>query len=118
MDNHDSVVDNYRERRRRNQESKRWAFKDGQPWTEDDDMFLLEFWIDVQAQDRDEVTVSQCLERTIESCRVRCEHIRKRLDIQHYTRVETKTTLTVETTRYVGAGDDPEDCWWSPDYYK
>jgi hypothetical protein len=29
-----------------------------------------------------------------------------------------ETTTTTTTTHYIGAMDDPEDQWWSPDYYK
>jgi hypothetical protein len=93
-----------------NERSKTWANRDGETWTRDEDDFLVEFWIDVQPTDRDEITVSQCLGRTTESCRVRCEKIRKERGWQ----MKFTQTTTVE---YRGLMDDPDDCFWSPDYY-
>lgn len=86
-----SVVDTYAERRNANELSRMWAIRDGQPWTEDEDAFLVEFWIDVAPAFRDEATVSQSVERTIEACRVRCEIIRKRLGIGS----ERPATITI-----------------------
>jgi hypothetical protein len=104
------IVDQYAERRRLNNISKAWAARDNEPWSNDEEDFLIEYWIDVHPKDRDEITVSQCLERTIEACRVRCERIRARLGV---------SVTVVKTTRvYIGAHDDPDDCYWSPDYYK
>jgi hypothetical protein len=97
-------------RKAMNDASKRWAKRDGQPWHDHEDEFLIEYWIDVAAKDRDEVTVSQCLERTIEACRVRCEHIRKRMGW-------SITVTQVMTTVYIGAHDDDEDKWWETSYY-
>lgn len=88
-------VDKYAHRQELNRASRSWAKRDGEAWTADEDAFLHEFWIDVEARDRDEVTVSQALERTIEACRVRCEHIRKALGIQTCTRV-VRITVEVE----------------------
>lgn len=107
----DHIVNEYQERKRRNDASKRWATRDGKQWTDDEDDFLVEFWIDVHPQGRDEITVSQCLQRTIESCRVRCEKIRKERGWQ------VVATTTTTTTIYRGLKDDPDDQWWSPDYY-
>lgn len=114
MGDHDEVVDTYRQRKRRNEASKAWAKRDGEPWTEEEQDFLLNEWILIDPSDRDEVTVSQILERTIEACRVRCEIIRARLGMKVR---ETTTTVTTKTV-YIGLHDDPDDQWWSPDYYK
>lgn len=112
--NQDRMVDNYAERQRRNIESKAWAVRDGEPWEPEEDDLLLTDWILLDPAQRDERIVSQVLERTIEACRVRCERIRSRLGIT----VRTTTTTTTSTTAYIGLGDDPDDQWWSPDYYK
>lgn len=100
-------------RKTANDISKSWAQRDGEPWSSDEDDLLLTDWIGVAASDRDEVTISQILERTIEACRVRCEHIRRRLGIQVFEVTSTTTTVT----KYIGVMDDPEDQWWSPEYY-
>lgn len=105
------VVNEYAHRQRLNNMSKEWAHRDGKSWTPDEDAFLVEFWIDVESEDRDEITVSQCLERTIESCRVRCEKIRK-------ARGWSVVQVTQTTTVYRGLKDDPDDAWWDPEYYK
>lgn len=105
----------YEQRRRLNEHSRSWAKRDREPWTDDEDTFLLKEWIGVEAKHRDEITISQCLERTIEACRVRCEYLRKRYGIQVF-----EVTHRVETTTYRGVMDDPDECWWDPtsDYYK
>jgi hypothetical protein len=110
----DRHVDQYAERKRRNVESRKWAHRDGEPWTEVEEELLLTDWVLLDPAQRDERLVSQVLERTIEACRVRCEHIRARLGIT----VRTTVTTTKTTTAYIGLGDDPADQWWSPDYYK
>lgn len=112
----DRVVDPYRERRRRNEESKAWADHDGEPWSQDEDDFLIAEWIDIPSAARDERTISQVLGRTIEACRVRCEHIRAQYGISNRRTVEIKMTTT--TVEYRGLMDDPDDQWWSPDYYR
>jgi hypothetical protein len=117
MSSHDRIVDSYVERKRRNDISKSWAKRDGQTWESVEDDLLIEEWIDKPVACRDEETVSRVLERTIEACRVRCEHIRARLGISVVT-YKQETTTTTTTTHYIGAMDDPEDQWWSPDYYK
>lgn len=109
----DKVTDKYEERKRRNDESKSWAKRDGEPWTRAEEEVLIEYWIDMPPEVRDERTVSQVLERTIESCRARCEHVRARLGINMV--IEKKVTTT---TTYIGIMDDPDDQWWSPGYYK
>lgn len=107
---HEEEVDRYAARRRINEQSKAWALRDKAVWTPDEDEFLVSEWIQMPAGERDEVTISKILERTIEACRVRCEHLRKRLGISITC---TRTTVSV----YIGAEDDPEDQWWSADYY-
>lgn len=82
-------TDKYAARRAANETSRGWARKLGEPWDPWEDDILLAFWIDVAAQDRDEVKVSMCLERTIESCRARCEKIRERLGIKVFTITHT-----------------------------
>lgn len=115
MSDHDRYVDPYAERRRRNEESKSWAKRNGEPWSDDEERLLIDEWIDMPPVKRDERTISQILERTIEACRVRCEIIRAR---QGLTTRHVTTTTTTTRTEYIGAFDDPDDCWWSPDYYR
>lgn len=107
----DRPGDKYAERKRRNEESRRWATRNGEPWSDEEDDLLLREWILIPPASRDESTVSQIVERTIESCRVRCEKIRERLGIQEHDVVKEKDK------RYIGAADADDDQWWSPDYY-
>jgi hypothetical protein len=107
---HGEVVDNYAERRRVNEASRVFATRNKAPWTEDDDAFLLAEWIDVAPANRDEFTIAQCLERTVEACRVRTEIIRARLNMKGATPVAPKSEAYI-------AKDDDEDAWWSPSYY-
>lgn len=113
MSEHDRVVDSYIERQKRNNESKAWAHRDNEPWTSDEEEFLLQEWINTAPSERDERLVSQILERTIEACRVRCERIRAHMGITERVVIRQTTTTT-----YIGINDDPDDQWWSPDYYK
>jgi len=90
--NHREYVDDYAERRRINEESKRWADRDGERWESWEDDFLIAYWIGLPADVRDEEECSRLLERTIEACRVRTEKIRARLGIT----VVRTTTITIE----------------------
>lgn len=112
MNGHDEQVNVYAMRKRRNDESRSWATRNTEPWTDEEEQFLLDEWILVPVAARDEVVISQIVERTIESCRVRCEKIRKRLGIQVH-----EVTAIVVTDDYKGTHDAPDDQWWSPDYY-
>jgi GNAT superfamily N-acetyltransferase len=95
-------IDPYAARRLLNEASKAWATRDGQPWTSEEEDYLLAYWIEVEPQYRNEVEASQLLERTIEACRVRCEIIRKRLGIQVY---EVTKRVVIEVTEVCPA------CW-------
>lgn len=88
--------------------SRKWAKRDRKPWEPIEDDVITELWIYVPASERDEIGISKLLERTIESCRVRAEHLRKDLGIDSPI---VKVTITTTTT-YIGAFDDPEDRWW------
>lgn len=107
------MVDVYAERKRLNDLSQRWARRQGKAWTAEEDELLMKEWIPYSPEDRDEITISQVCERTIEACRVRCEKLRK----EHGLSLYVKQTTTTTTTTYIGACDEPDDCWWSPDYY-
>jgi hypothetical protein len=111
MSTGDSHIPRDERRHRDNEASKRWATRDGEPWTEDEDAFILTEWIKVDPDARDEVTVSKCLERTIVACRRRAQEIRALLGLS-----SPCFTKKTEPT-YIGAEDDPEDQWWSPGYY-
>lgn len=89
-------------RKRLNEASRFWATRNTEPWSDGDDMYILEKWIMVDPISRSEVEVSQHLQRTIEACRVRAEIIRKRLGIQVF---EVKHTVVVEATEACS------DCW-------
>lgn len=94
MADHDEVVDAYRQRKRRNDESKAWATRDGDLWTDGEEEILLQYWIDVHPDDRDERAISQLLERTIEACRVRCEAIRAAHGLSNVRMTQTTITVT------------------------
>jgi hypothetical protein len=59
----------YEERQSRNDQSRRFATRDGLPWTEAEHDYLREHWIDEGSKYRDERQVASDLNRTIESCR-------------------------------------------------
>lgn len=111
----DAFVDPYAERRRRNIASRAWATNRRMPWSSDDDQYLIEHWIDTTVAKRNEEAVSKYLKRTIESCRMRAENIRK--DRGWSDRAEY-TCHKEEEKPYKGTQDDPDDQWWSADYYK
>lgn len=92
---HESV-DTYAARRRANEASKAWAVNDHGKWTTDDDDVLMEYWILVPPSERDEVEVSKALGRTIESCRVRCEHVRKARGISNVVVEQRRTVVEVK----------------------
>lgn len=89
-------------RKRLNEASRFWAARNSEPWTEEEDDFLLHEWVMLDPVSRSEVECSQLLERTIEACRVRAEHIRKRLGLQVF---EVKKRTIVEVTEVC------PDCW-------
>lgn len=64
----------YEERQAANDRSRRWALRDGLPWSAEDDEFLWTFWMDPLT--RDERAVSVHLQRTIEACRNRAHFLR------------------------------------------
>lgn len=102
-----------RDERRHNdsEASRKWARRHTEPWSKDEDEFIVVEWIKVDPNERDEVTVSQCLERTIIACRRRAQELRALMGMS-----APGFKKKVETA-YVGSMDDPEDRWWSADYY-
>ncbi len=88
--------------------SKSWAHRDGEAWTPDDDEFLLEEWVKVEPAHRDEKTISQIMQRTIEACRVRAHFVRVAAG---YEVVHIGDAPSADKP-YIGAFDEPEDCWW------
>jgi hypothetical protein len=108
-------VSDHRERLARNEESKSKAEHDREPWSTDEVEFLLEFFKDAKGEPEHEAEVAECLGRTIEACRQRFyEALRGR---SKHVMVKRTTTTTSTTEVYQGLLDDPDDQWWSPDYY-
>lgn len=103
------------DRLRRNAESKAVAEHDRQPWTADDEELLREFFPSAKGCAEAEAEVAEALGRTIEACRQRFYEQRQGRTL---VRMKRTTTTTTEVSTYIGAGDDPDDCFWSPDYYK
>lgn len=98
----EQFVDKYARRRELNEASRFWAVRNNEAWTADDDDILLEYWIKVDPSQRSEVEVSQAVGRTIESCRVRCEIIRKRLGL---------SIIEVKRTVITTAQEVCPECW-------
>lgn len=96
------------ERLRRNDKSRNRAERFGEEWDVQDDEFLQAFW-----KDEDEEEVAEALGRTIEACRQRF-YIVRRGEVQPGQPVGRSNA---GVPRYIGAFDDPDDQWWSPDYY-
>ena len=104
------------ERLRRNAESKAMAEHDREQWSKEDLEFLMVFFDDAKGDPDLEVEVAEALGRTIEACRQRFYDTRSGRKSFKKT---TRTTTTTETvTEYIGHMDDPDDQWWSPDYYR
>lgn len=96
-------MSDYSDRWKRNEDSRRFATKDGQSWSDDDDMDILENWILCGPAARDEPSVARRLGRTIEACRNRAHMIRVELGIaedrdDYVTTTTTKTTTTTTET--------------------
>lgn len=109
----------HEERLARNAESKVMAEHDREPWSADEIEFLHEFFTDAKGDPTEEREVAEALGRTIEACRQRFYESRKGKGRVINTKVTTTTTTTktVSTSTYIGAHDDPDDRYWSPDYY-
>lgn len=98
------------ERLRDNDRSRNKANNHMESWSKDDLDFLMSFW-----KSEPECEVAEALGRTIEACRQRYYEVRWGCPMRRRT---TTTSTTTTTTEYIGVHDDPEDQWWSPDYYK
>lgn len=111
-------------RRDRNERTRAKAEHAGEPWSKDEDEFVLEFLGD--DFDEDElVEVAEALGRTAEATRQRRNHLvagRVGSGPSYRVTTSTTTTTTTKTTthEYRGALDDDEDRWWDPSssYYK
>jgi hypothetical protein len=67
-------------------------------------------------KDADEAEVAEILGRTIEACRQRF-YIVRRGEVKSTVVERSDDSMEVGATRYIGLYDDPDDQWWSPDYY-
>lgn len=98
----------------RNDASRNHAVHHGEQWSREEIEFLRAFWPEAKGYD-EEAEVAEALGRTIEACRQRFYEDRWGRGVQVKT---TTTTTTTTTSTYMGVQDDPDDQWWSPDYYK
>jgi hypothetical protein len=89
------------------------AEHDREPWSSEEIEFLMEFFAGAKGDPVEEREVAEALGRTIEACRQRFYETRK----GRCSTVSVKTTTTTTTVEYRGHFDDPDDQWWSPDYY-
>lgn len=69
------------ERLATNERSLEWATNQGCPWNDADDVVILERWLLVPHETREEEAVSRILGRSIEACRGRAEALRKVLGV-------------------------------------
>jgi hypothetical protein len=68
-----------RARQAKNARSKPWATNDHKSWSDSDDMVILEEWILVSCEARDEMGIAKRLHRTWTACHDRAERLRKEL---------------------------------------
>lgn len=90
------------ERQVPNEMSKRSATHNREPWSQDDDEMLLEFWLLVTPCTRDEADIAAALGRTIEACRNRAHHLRVVFGID----AKFTTEVEVSPSRLVAWDDD------------
>jgi hypothetical protein len=89
----------YKGRYQTNERSRAWAVNDGKPWSGEEDDFIWELWVHTDPAVRDEIGVSQVLERTVEACRNRAEHLRRggyRPPLVAHRKVTIETTVTYD----------------------
>jgi hypothetical protein len=70
------------ERRRLNALSMGFATRQKEPWTDDDNMIILEEWVLVASQNRDELATAKRVGRSLYACQGRAEFLRAALDCQ------------------------------------
>lgn len=105
----------HEERLARNAKSKAAADHDGEEWSSDEIDFLLIEFSQALGTPADEAVVAECLGRTIEACRQRFYDVKA--GRARHVIVKHQTTTSTTTVTYRGLHDDPDDQWWSPDYY-
>lgn len=98
------------ERLRRNDKSRNKAAHHTEPWSAGDIEFLLGFWPGACGVPAKEAEVAEALGRTIEACR---QYYYEEVS-GHHNGVCSSPRTTNNTPEYIGAFDDPEDRWWSP----
>ncbi len=107
----------YADRAARNDSSRNHADNFRAEWTKDDIDFLMTFFDEAKGDPALEAEVAEALGRTIEACRQRFYEVRSGIKPRER-HVVVRTTTTTTSTHYIGINDDPDDQWWSPDYYK
>lgn len=80
-----------------------------QPWTLGEDTRLLNEWATKDISVGEQKTIAQSMGRTFETCRTRVTIIKKRHGIEMRDEVERPRS---KEKVYIGAMDDPEECWW------
>ena len=66
--------DRYEERQAANDRSRAFARRDGETWTDQEDMILMTDWVGLAGK-RDEAQIAKDLGRTIEACRNRAHFL-------------------------------------------
>lgn len=64
-------------RRRLNEQSLSWATRRRVAWDPEEDVVILNEWILVDPQERQEMEIAERLQRSLFSCQGRAEHIRR-----------------------------------------
>lgn len=80
-----------------------------QTWSVEDNTVLLERWARKNISVGEQQLIAKNLGRTFETCRTQVTRLRHLHGIdlrEHAERTTGKTSV------YIGAFDDPEDCWW------
>jgi hypothetical protein len=107
----------HEQRLRKNDRSLGSATHHREPWSADEVAFLLDW----DGSDEELSLTAELLGRTREACRERFYKTKRGEAVAPVKSKPITVTSGIgdmtTTERYIGSDDDPDDQWWSSDYY-